>query len=415
MSLESDPIFFENPVSAVPFKLLWIDRSFSGYLDKNFKTGLQALTTWAKLVNLSPNLRDISYSRPTGGRVLSYDLAKPFTDPITGNSLWALDVKGAGLTTSGYAHHHHLLNAGSHQEISRHSLRPDLFGVLTKSDAENEVRTLQALRRQGYPAPCPLAILQPEYFFYRGEKISKAGLFRQFMTLNTDFVLLLRGYPNTTLRVSDLLDWQALSRQNPSPETPIEGHRLRNSKQMVQRAQRYFDQYLVNLLTGGHPNAWYKNLIRYSTAAFVNQLHHGLTPPTGFETNVQRTTNATHLENRTLDGLQAEYHPPAKLFGRSTQNSILHWEALCEAEMDFQAAMSVIVRINPRHEADTERLISRLRNAPSRFTGKTERRVIEIGTGRFLGREHTGPFQGQGAGWIVINPIIPRSETYTHF
>ena len=202
----------ENFVKRVKYDTVWIDPVFAGWLETVYGSQKKALDRWASVVSLEP-ADDVAKSLPTGGRVFIYNLKKPFHDPVTDLPCNQIDVKGVGLTKSGYLQDKDILEPeNERRELMWQPHQEIYFGYENLTRQKKVARDLRSARSRGQNAPIPLAILNLKQMVYEGKTLTIDRLRKALeIDWDEDFALIIRGYPISATRICDLTRWYGLA------------------------------------------------------------------------------------------------------------------------------------------------------------------------------------------------------------
>lgn len=208
----SELVFYrENHTKRVAYDLVWVDPIFNDWLETVYGNPKVAFDRWASVVSLEP-ADDVAKSLPTGGRVFIYNLKKPFLDSVTGLPCYQIDIKGVGLTKSGYIQDKDILEPeNERRELMWLPYQEIYFGYENLIRQKKVVRDLRAARSRGHNAPVPLAILNLKQMVYEG-KVKSIDQLRKALEIEwaEDFALVIRGYPVSATRICDLTRWNSL-------------------------------------------------------------------------------------------------------------------------------------------------------------------------------------------------------------
>lgn len=298
----------ENNAQRVKYDTVWIDPVFAGWLETVYGSQKKALDRWASVVSLEP-ADDVAKSLPTGGRVFIYNLKKPFLDSVTGLSCYQIDVKGVGLTKSGYLQDRDILEPeGTRKELMWQPRREIYFGYENLTRQKRVVRDLRAARARGQNAPIPIAILNLKQMVYEGETLPIDRL-RKALEIgwDEDFALVIRGYPVSATRICDLTRWSGLA--TPHHSLP------RETIQTINWARKTWSKYeLPKFLsaTSGNfdkdPNRSYFNwFLKTAYREIILMLTTGFSPCSSYGSS--GNAHHTHLQNHSTANAHVEWTP----------------------------------------------------------------------------------------------------------
>lgn len=337
-------LYTTNNIRRVDYTVDYIDPSFKKWMEsrggpKHF------FDKWARLVTTGSKVDSQANSLPTGGRVLVYNLPEPFIDPLIKQPITEVDIKGVGLTVSGFERERQNLKSSKHQEVVAHTWRDDIYGPESLIEARASVENQNLVRRQGQFVPAPLAILRPSKLVFQGELIEPKDLANCFNLpegFESEFALLVRGYVGTATRMLDLIDWYDGKDDSTNCVTPtlpvVERQDYVASK--INTARRLFDDFERKKLARLDLVEWYKQTSILSTDQLAIQVNTGYTPCSGCESpDDQKTISHTHLQNRTLSGMNVEYAPATDMGRLPLDIRAKHFHELFAADVDFIAAL----------------------------------------------------------------------------
>lgn len=277
----------------VPYETIWADHDFQSHL---FETDPDFLAHIASLIVMGRGDHTAT-SLPSMGRVVFYQLKRPFYDRLSKQVLTHVDVKGVGLTKSGFqAHRRHLHQPRA--EFMRHEYFDYPFGPLiaegvedAMSVAHESVQTIKA----GLNLPPTLALLRPKKVFLHGQAISPSDLNLAFgYKPRRDFAFLqVRGYSGIPARISDYL-----TESDGEPAIQLPSHFTPEIFIGIATGRRQFaDQYL-RIPISERPSRL--QIFTTLTEQILQQLQimvkKGLSPVTSKEEE-GATCNHTHLQN----------------------------------------------------------------------------------------------------------------------
>lgn len=310
MSNSELTFYRENHTKRVKYDTVWIDPVFAAWLETVYGSQRNALDRWVSVVSLEP-ADDVARSLPTGGRVFVYNLKKPFLDTVTGLPCYQIDVKGVGLTKSGYLQNKDILEPeDTRKELMWQPRREIYFGYENLPRQKKVVRDLRAARVRGQNTPIPLAIINLRQMVYEGKTLPIAQL-RKALEIEwaEDFALLIRGYPVSATRICDLTRWEDCA--TPRQHIPVK------TIQTINWARNAWEKYelpkfLAATTTKGsfdkNPHRSYFDwFIRSAQRELHLMLTTGLSPCSPYD--ARGNANHTHLQNFSTADTHVEWTP----------------------------------------------------------------------------------------------------------
>lgn len=334
MSSNERHLYRENHTKRVKYDTAWIDPTFSDWLDAIYGSQKSPLDHWASVVSLEP-ADGVAKSLSTGGRVFVYKLKRPYLDPVSGLPCYQIDVKGVGLTKSGYLQDRDRLEPSqSRRELMWQHWQEIYFGYENLSRQKEVVRDLRGIRAKGHGGPVPLAILNLKQMVYEGRTRSIVQL-RKILEIDWDenFALLIRGYPVTATRICDLTQWD----KHTTPQ-----HIPYQTVKTINWARRTWSKHeLPKFLAASKGRfdlepgrSYFDWFLRTALRELTLMLTTGLSPTTGYET--MDHGYHTHLQNYTTANTHVEWTPLTHINDASHHGNqrMRHLYELIEAEHD---------------------------------------------------------------------------------
>lgn len=326
-------LYRENYVRRVKYDTVWIDPVFAGWLEIVYGSQKKALDRWASVVSLEP-ADGVAKSLPTGGRVFIYNLKKPFLDSVTGLPCYQIDVKGVGLTKSGYLQDKDVLEPENERgELMWQPCREIYFGYENLARQKKVVRDLRAARTRGHNAPIPLAILNLKQMVYEGKTLPIERLRKALeIEWDEDFALIIRGYPVSATRICDFTRWDGLITPRDIPYKTI---------QTLNWARKnWFKHELPKFLSATkgsfdlEPGRSYFNwFLRTAYRELTLMLTTGLSPSSSHGSNDR--AYHTHLQNHSIANSHVEWTPLGRVVDIDPQyQRIDYLREIIEAEHD---------------------------------------------------------------------------------
>lgn len=302
-------IFYrENYAKRVKYDTVWIDPVFADWLETVYGSQKKALDRWASVVSLDP-ADGLAKSLPTGGRVFIYNLKKPFFDSITGLPCYQIDVKGVGLTKSGYLQNKaNLEPENTRRELMWQPRREIYFGYENLTRQKKVVRDLRAARVRGQNAPIPLAILNLKQMVYEGKTLPIDRL-RKALEIEwaEDFALVIRGYPVSATRICDLTRWEdCVTPSHHIPDKTI--HTINWARNIWKKYE--LPKFLIATNSDFEKNpqrSYFDWFIRSAQRELYLMLMTGLSPCSPYD--ARNNANHTHLQNYSTANTHVEWTP----------------------------------------------------------------------------------------------------------
>ena len=326
----------ENFVKRVKYDTVWIDPVFAGWLETVYGSQKKALDRWASVVSLEP-ADDVAKSLPTGGRVFIYNLKKPFRDPVTDLPCNQIDVKGVGLTKSGYLQDKDILEPeNKRRELMWQPRREIYFGYENLTRQKKVVRDLRAARTRGQNAPIPLAVLNLKQMVYEGKTLTIDRL-RKALKIEwaEDFALVIRGYPISATRICDLTRWEDCVTPSYPNLPPYE------TIPTINWARNIWTKYELPKFLAATKGDLEKNPRRSYFDWFTRAAQHelylmlvtGLSPCSPYD--ARENANHTHLQNVSTANTHVEWTPLGHLGKLDLmRQSVANIHEIIEAEHD---------------------------------------------------------------------------------
>ncbi len=308
---KNELVFYrENHTKRVKYDPVWVDPTFADWLEVVYGSQGEAFDRWASVVSLEP-ADDMARSLPTGGRVFIYNLKKPFSDSVTGLPCYQVDVKGVGLTKSGYLQDRDILEPENTRKELMWQPRGEIyFGYENLTRQKKVVKDLRAARARGQNTPLPLAILNLKQMVYEGKTMTIDRL-RKALEIEwaEDFALLIRGYPVSATRICDLTRWEGHSTPRYPDLPPHE------TIQTLNWARNIWTKYeLPKFLTAikgdlekNPRRSYFDWFICSAQRELSSMLITGLSPCSPYDANGK--INHTHLQNFSTANTHVEWIP----------------------------------------------------------------------------------------------------------
>lgn len=320
MPSKENQLYQENHTKRVKHEVVWLDAHFRDWLETTYGNADAILSDWASVVSLTPG-DGIARSLPTGGRVFVYDLKQPYLDPVSKLPCFQIDVKGVGLTKSGYQREKDYLEDIPYREFMFcNGLRQEYFGPLDLVTAKDTIRHLRFVRKKNLFAPLPLAVIKLKQLVLEGIPLNTKKIKSALENFEPEdeFALIIRAYPVSATRVIDLTQWTDVH----TPYLHWNGDRSPYKKVVnhLNRARRLWQNYeLPRILSafgkrfGRNPGLfyyrWWKKMA-INEAAKMIAVH--FTPVSGRE-NGRFGAEHTHLQNHTTVNTHVEWTPLVNL------------------------------------------------------------------------------------------------------
>ncbi|MBI2310443.1 hypothetical protein HYU90_01275 [Candidatus Collierbacteria bacterium] len=308
MSKKELTFYRENHTKRVKYDTIWIDPVFATWLETVYGSQKKALDHWASVVSLEP-ADDVAKSLPTGGRVFIYNLKKPFLDSVTGLPCYQIDVKGVGLTKSGYLKDKDMLEPeNERRELMWQPWREIYFGYENLTRQKKVVKDLRAARARGQNAPIPLAVLNLKQMVYEGKTLPIDRL-RKALEIKwaEDFALVIRGYPVSTTRICDLTQWYDLV--TPDHLIPLKTIRTLNWARNIWKKYE-LPKFLAATkgdLEKNPQRSYFDWFTRSAQRELYLMLMTGLSPCSSYD--IRGNVNHTHLQNVSTANTHVEWTP----------------------------------------------------------------------------------------------------------
>lgn len=306
----------EEYTRPIPYEIHWVDPTFLKWARSVYGSEHHLFNQVAQIVSTTPT-ENIAYHHPTGGRTNVFELREPFIDPHSHLPCFEMDVKGVGLTTAGYEGFTRRFGDSYTRREILVSPEDDheAWGPEGLETADAERFNISIVNKLGILTPYPGAILLPKAFVLDGQLVDITTFKKMFRATNDDeFVLLLRAYPLSSTRASDLVGVYNLSdivHEWYPDDIPKARDKFLNQ---VENARKKWSQFEYPRLKRGSNNIrsgeeFFQYIYEKTLKQLTAMLKTGFSPATGKESANQPLQHNTSLHNWTTAGALVEWSP----------------------------------------------------------------------------------------------------------